>query len=186
MSIDIKLHKNDLPDDLNLGNVLAVDGEFMGLDVSRDPLCLIQLSSGNEDAHIVQLDRTTYKAPNLAKILSDNSVTKIFHYARFDVAVLKHTYDINLKNIYCTKIASKLVRTYTDKHGYKDLCRELLNKTISKVEQSSDWGGTLSKDQKIYAATDVLFLHEIKDKLDVMLKRENRENIAKACFEFIT
>ena len=125
------------------------------------------------------------KPKNLIKILNNNKITKIFHYARFDVAVLKHTYNISLKNIYCTKIASKLVRTYTDKHGYKDLCKELLNETISKIEQSSDWGGKLSKDQKIYAATDVFFLHKIKKKLDIMLKRENREDIAKACFEFI-
>ena len=119
-------------------------------------------------------------------LLKNSKVKKIFHYARFDVADLKHTYKINLKNIYCTKIASKLIRTYTDKHGYKDLCKELLNETISKVEQSSDWGGKLSKEQKKYAATDVLHLHKIKNYLDVMLERENRTNIAKACFEFIS
>ena len=186
MSIDIKLHKNDLPDDLNLGNVLAVDGEFMGLDVSRDPLCLIQLSSGNEDAHIVQLDRTNYKAPNLAKILSDNSVTKIFHYARFDVAVLNKTYGVTTNNIYCTKIASKIARTYTDRHGLKDLCKELLDIELSKEQQSSDWGSKeLSNTQQTYAANDVIYLHDIKKKLDLILSRENRLELAYACFKFI-
>ena len=185
MNIDIKLHKNDLPDDLHLGNVLAIDGEFMGLNIRRDPLCLIQISSGNSDAHIIQLDRSSYNAPNLKKILNDESVTKIFHYGRADMAHIKHYLKIDTNNILDTKIASKLARTYTDKHGYKELCRELLNETISKIEQSSDWGGTLSKEQKEYAASDVLHLHKLKKKLDAILERENRINLANACFEFI-
>ena len=185
MNIDIKLHKNDLPEDLNLGNKVAVDGEFMGLDVKRDPLCLVQLSSGNGICHLVKILDLRKKPKNLIKLLKNNRITRIFHYARFDVAILKHTFKLEIKNIYCTKIASKLVRTYTDKHGYKDLCKELLNETISKVEQSSDWGGKLSKDQKIYAATDVLHLHKLKNKLDIMLARENRTKIANACFEFL-
>ena len=181
----IKYYENDLPDNLVLGDTIAIDTETMGLNPARDKLCLIQLSDGNGTCHLLKILDLKNKPKNLIKILNNKKITKIFHYARFDVAVLKYTYNINLKNIYCTKIASKLVRTYTDKHGYKDLCRELLNETISKVEQSSDWGGTLSKDQKTYAATDVLFLHKIKDKLDEMLKRENRESIARACFDFI-
>ena len=184
--MDIKTHKDDLPSDLNLGNEIAVDTEAMGLEFKRDPLTLVQISTGNDDCHIIQLNRKEYKAKNLVKILEDEKVNKIFHFARFDVAVLKYTYKINIKNIYCTKIASKLGRTYTDNHGYKDLCRELLNVTISKIEQSSDWGGKLSKDQKEYAATDVLHLHKIKNKLDTILERENRIKIANACFEFIS
>jgi len=182
----IKYYENDLPDNLDLGNIIAIDTETMGLNPARDKLCLIQLSNGNGICHLLKILDLRKRPKNLIKILKNSKITKIFHYARFDVAVLKHTYNIILKNIYCTKIASKLVRTYTDKHGYKDLCRELLNETISKVEQSSDWGGTLSKDQKIYAATDVLFLHKIKDQLDIMLKRESRESIARACFDFIS
>ena len=182
----IKYYENDLPDNLDLGNIIAIDTETMGLNPSRDKLCLIQLSNGDGTCYLVKILDLRKKPKNLINILKNNKTIKIFHYARFDLAVLKHTYKINLKNIYCTKIASKLVRTYTDKHGYKDLCRELLNETISKVEQSSDWGGKLSKDQKIYAATDVLFLHKIKEKLDNMLERENRINMAKACFEFLS
>ena len=178
--------KMTYPDNLNLGSIIAMDTETMGLNPLRDRLCLIQLSSGNGTCHLLKILDLKNKPKNLINILKNNKITKIFHYARFDVAVLKHTYNINLKNIYCTKIVSKLVRTYTDKHGYKDLCRELLDEAISKVEQSSDWGGKLTKNQKIYAATDVLFLHKIKNKLDIMLKREKRENIARACFEFIS
>ena len=182
----IKYYENDLPDNLDLGDIIAIDTETMGLNPVRDKLCLIQLSDGNGTCHLLKILDLKNKPKNLIKILNNKKITKIFHYARFDVAVLKHAYNISLKNIYCTKIASKLVRTYTDKHGYKDLCRELLNETISKVEQSSDWGKALTKDQKIYAATDVLFLHKIKNKLDLMLKRENREGIARACFDFIS
>ena len=182
----IKYYENDLPESLDLGNVIAIDTETMGLNPARDRLCLVQLSSGNGTCHLVKIIDLRKKPKNLLKLLNNVKVQKIFHFARFDVAVLKHTYDINIKNIYCTKIASKLARTYTDKHGYKDLCRELLNETISKVEQSSDWGGKLSKDQKEYAASDVLHLHKIKKKLDSILLREDRINIANACFEFIS
>ena len=182
----IKYYENDLPENLDLGNIVAIDTETMGLNPARDRLCLVQLSSGNGICHLLKIIDLRKKPKNLINLLRNNKITKIFHFARFDVAILKHTYKINIKNIYCTKIASKLVRTYTDKHGYKDLCKELLNETISKVEQSSDWGGKLSKEQKQYAATDVLFLHKLKNKLDIMLERENRVNIANACFEFIT
>jgi len=182
----IKYYENDLPENLDLGNTVAIDSETMGLNPARDRLCLVQLSSGNGTCHLVKIIDLRKKPKNLLKLLNNVKVQKIFHFARFDVAVLKHTYDINIKNIYCTKIASKLARTYTDKHGYKDLCKELLNETISKVEQSSDWGGKLSKDQKEYAASDVLHLHKIKKKLDSILLREDRINIANACFEFIS
>lgn len=182
----IKYYENDLPESLDLGNLVAIDTETMGLNPARDRLCLVQLSSGNGTCHLVKIIDLRKKPKNLLKLLNNVKVQKIFHFARFDVAVLKHTYDINIKNIYCTKIASKLARTYTDKHGYKDLCKELLNETISKVEQSSDWGGKLSKDQKEYAASDVLHLHKIKKKLDSILLREDRINIANACFEFIS
>jgi len=182
----IKYYENDLPENIDLGDIIAIDTETMGLNPSRDKLCLIQISSGNKTCHLVKILDLRKKPKNLIKLLKNNKITKIFHYARFDVAVLKNAFKIEIKNIYCTKIASKLVRTYTDKHGYKDLCKELLNETISKAEQSSDWGGKLSKDQKIYAATDVLHLHKIKNKLDIMLKREKRTQIANACFEFIS
>ena len=182
----IKYYENDLPERLNLGNVVAIDTETMGLNPTRDKLCLVQLSSGNGICHLVKITDLRKKPKTLLSSLNNKKVTKVFHFARFDVAILKHTYKVNLKNIYCTKIASKLIRTYTDKHGYKDLCRELLNVTISKAEQSSDWGGKLSKEQKKYAATDVLHLHKIKEKLDMMLKRENRTDIANACFAFIS
>ena len=181
----IKYYENDLPENLDFGEVVAIDTETMGLNPARDRLCLVQLSSGNGICHLVKILDLRKKPKNLIKLLKNNQITKIFHYARFDVAILKHAFKLEIKNIYCTKIASKLVRTYTDKHGYKDLCKELLNETISKVEQSSDWGGKLSKDQKIYAATDVLHLHKLKNKLDIMLARENRTKIAKACFEFL-
>ena len=181
----IKYYENDLPENLDFGEIVAIDTETMGLNPARDRLCLVQLSSGNGVCHLVKILDLRKKPKNLIKLLKNNRITKIFHYARFDVAILKHTFKLEIKNIYCTKIASKLVRTYTDKHGYKDLCKELLNETISKVEQSSDWGGKLSKDQKIYAATDVLYLHKLKNKLDTMLVRENRTKIAKACFEFL-
>jgi len=181
----IKYYENDLPENLDFGEIVAIDTETMGLNPARDRLCLVQLSSGNGICHLVKILDLRKKPKNLIKLLKNNRITKIFHYARFDVAILKHAFKLEIKNIYCTKIASKLVRTYTDKHGYKDLCKELLNETISKVEQSSDWGGKLSKDQKIYAATDVLHLHKLKNKLDIMLARENRTKIANACFEFL-
>ena len=181
----INIHQGDLPENFKAANVVALDSETMGLNPKRDKLCLVQISNGDEICHLVKIDLTTEKPLNLIKILRNNKIQKIFHYARFDVAVFKHNFKINIKNIYCTKIASKLVRTYTDKHGYKDLCSELLGKSISKTEQSSDWGGELTKEQQRYAATDVLYLHKLKDKLDMMLSREKRSKLAKACFDFI-
>tara|TARA_Y100000766_G_C18668602_1_gene488826 strand:+ start:86 stop:694 length:609 start_codon:yes stop_codon:yes gene_type:complete len=181
----INLYKNDLPVDLNFSNCVALDSETMGLNPKRDKLCLVQLSNGDDICHLVKINLNKNKPTNLIKLLKNNKIQKIFHFARFDVAVFKHNFKINIKNIYCTKIASKLVRTYTDKHGYKDLCSELLNKNISKTEQSSDWGGDLTKEQQRYAATDVLYLHKIKEKLDKMLIREKRDKLAKACFDFI-
>ena len=181
----IKLYQDDLPSNLNLGLTIAIDTETMGLNPIRDKLCLVQISKGNNISHLVKINDIKKKPKNLIKILKNNKIKKIFHFARFDVAVLKHSYGINIKNIYCTKIASKIIRTYTDKHGYKDLCSELLNISISKTEQTSDWGGELSKAQMKYAATDVLYLHKIKKKLDIMLSREKRIDLAEACFKFI-
>ena len=181
----INFYKGDLPANFEATNIVALDSETMGLNPKRDKLCLVQISNGDDVCHLVKIDLSTEKPLYLIKILKNNKIQKIFHYARFDVAVFKHNFKINIKNIYCTKIASKLVRTYTDKHGYKDLCSELLGKSISKIEQSSDWGGELSKEQQKYAATDVLYLHKIKDKLDSMLLREKRNKLAKACFDFI-
>jgi len=181
----INLYKGDLPNNIKISNSIAIDSETMGLNPKRDKLCLIQISNGDGICHLIKIDKNYKKPINLINILKNNKIQKIFHYARFDVAVFKQNFKINIKNIYCTKIASKLVRTYTDKHGYKDLCSELLNKNISKTEQSSDWGGELSNDQQKYAATDVLYLHKIKEKLDKMLLREKREKLAKACFDFI-
>ena len=181
----IKLYQDDLPASIKLGPNVAIDTETMGLNPSRDKLCLVQLSSGNGVCHLVKINNLKNKPVNLIKILKNNKILKIFHFARFDIAILKHTYNINIKNAYCTKIASKLARTYTDKHGYKDLCMELLNKSISKVEQSSDWGGELTPEQQKYAATDVLYLHKIKNKLDRILEREGRTKLAQSCFNFI-
>ncbi len=181
----INLYLDDLPENIELGYSIAIDTETMGLNPKRDKLCLVQLSNGDDVCHLIKIEYPNKKPKNLIKMLKNNKIQKIFHFARFDVAVFKYNFKINMKNIYCTKIASKLVRTYTDKHGYKDLCSELLNKNISKTEQSSDWGGELTKDQQNYAATDVLYLHKIKNKLDEMLKREKRDRLAKACFDFI-
>ena len=183
--MQIKIYQDDISPNIKLGNIISMDTETMGLNPIRDKLCLIQLSSGNNVCHLIKIKNLNKRKKNLINLLKNNKILKIFHYARFDVAILKHNYKINIKNIYCTKIASKLARTYTDKHGYKDLCKELLNKNISKVEQSSDWGGDLSKDQQKYAATDVLYLHKIKNKLDKMLEREGRTKLAKSCFDFI-
>ena len=158
----------------------------MGLNHQRDRLCLIQISSGNGICHLVKIENINDKPKNLIKIFKNKNIQKIFHYARFDVGILKHTYNINIANIYCTKIASKLTRTFTDKHGYKDLCQDLIGKTILKNEQTSDWGAKkLTLNQQKYAATDVLYLHKIKNKLDNLLIREDRMEIAKACFNFI-
>ena len=179
MNIDIKLHKNDLPDDLELGNVIAVDGEFMGLNVRRDPLCLIQISSGKSDAHIIQLDRSEYKAPNLVNILSDNKITKIFHYGRADLAHIKHYLKTDTNNILDTKIASKLARSYSDSHSLKHLIKEFTNTDISKQFQSSDFGGELSQAQLKYCANDVVYLHKIHDELNKILMREKRLDLYK-------
>ena len=185
MNIDIKLHKVDLPDDLKLGNVIAVDGEFMGLNVRRDPLCLIQISSGISDAHIVQLDRSKYDAPNLVKILSDQDVTKIFHFGRADMAHIKHYLKTETNNILDTKIASKLARSYSDSHSLKTLIKEFINIDISKQFQNSDFGGELTPAQLKYCANDVIYLHKIHEELSKMLERENRIDLYKNCLKFL-
>ena len=185
MNIDIKLHKNDLPDDLKLGNVIAVDGEFMGLNVRRDPLCLIQVSTGNADAHIIQLDRTSYNAPNLVKVLSDQNITKIFHFGRADMAHIKHYLKTDTKNILDTKIASKLARSYSDNHSLKSLIKEFINIDISKQFQSSDFGGELTPAQLKYCANDVVYLHKIHDELLKILERENRIELYQNCLKFL-
>tara|TARA_Y100000768_G_C23761356_1_gene578748 strand:- start:79 stop:687 length:609 start_codon:yes stop_codon:yes gene_type:complete len=181
----INLYDGDIPENIKLNDSIAIDSETMGLNPKRDKLCLVQISNGDDICYLIKIDVANKRPINLIKILKNKKIQKIFHYARFDVAVFKHNFKIKIKNIYCTKIASKLVRTYTDRHGYKDLCNELLDKNISKNEQSSDWGGELTKEQQNYAATDVLYLHKIKDKLDKMLLREKRDGLAKACFDFI-
>jgi ribonuclease D len=182
----IKLYKGDLPPGLDFGSSVAVDTETLGLVPRRDKLCLVQLSAGDGNAHLVQVDRSSYDAPNLKALFADEKVTKIFHYARFDVAVIKHYLGVDVSPLYCTKIASKLTRTYTDRHGLKDLVKELLGIELNKQQQSSDWGAhMLSDSQKQYAAQDVLYLHELKSRLDQMLSREGREAVAKACFDFI-
>ena len=185
MSNNIKLHKSDLPDDLKLGNVIAVDGEFMGLNVKRDPLCLIQISSGNSDAHIVQLDRANYSAPNLVKILADNSVKKIFHFGRADMAHIKYYLKTETNNILDTKIASKLARSYSDNHSLKTLIKEFINVDISKQFQSSDFGGELTPAQLKYCANDVIYLHKIHEELSKILKRENRIELYKDSLKFL-
>jgi ribonuclease D len=182
----IKLHKNDLPDGLDLGSVVAIDSETLGLNPFRDRLCLVQLSSGDGTAHAVQFAPGQYAAPNLKRMLADPKVLKLFHYARFDVAMFKHYLGVVTAPIYCTKIASKLVRTYTDRHGLKDLVRELLSVDLSKEQQSSDWGAAeLSDKQLAYAANDVAHLHRLKEVLDGMLAREGRTALAEACFGFL-
>ena len=182
----IKLYKNDLPPNVKFTKSVAIDTETMGLNPLRDRLCLIQLSNGNDICHLVKLEVNSPKPKNLIKILSNKKILKIFHFARFDVAILKFTFKVNIKNIYCTKISSKLARTFTDKHGYKDLCKELLNKQISKNQQTTDWGRSqLTIAQQKYAATDVLYLHKIKKELDKMLVREKRIDLVQACFDFI-
>ena len=185
MSIDINLHKKDLPDDLNLGNVIAVDGEFMGLNVRRDPLCLIQISSGKNDAHIIQLDRSSYEAPNLAKILQNDKVTKIFHFGRADIAYIKYYLKTETNNILDTKIASKLARSYSDNHSLKTLIKEFVNIDISKQFQSSDFGGELTPAQQKYCANDVIYLHKIHDELEKILQREKRVELYKDCLKFL-
>ena len=185
MNIDIKLHKNDLPEELDLGNICSFDGEFLGLNVRRDPLCLIQVSSGNNDAHIVQLNRETYDAPNLKKLLNDKNVSKIFHYARADMAHIKHYLKIDIDNVLDTKIASKLARSYSDSHSLKTLIKEFINIDISKQSQSSDFGGDLTQAQLKYCANDVVFLHKIHEELNKILIRENRINLYNNCLKFL-
>jgi len=183
----IILHNEDIPKTFKVSNSIAIDTETMGLNPLRDRLCLVQLSTGNSVCHLIQFKKNKkIKAPNLVKVLKNKKIIKIFHYARFDVGVLNYNLGINVNHIYCTKIASKLVRTFTDKHGLKDLCKEFLDIEISKTQQTSDWGkNKLTKSQLQYAATDVLHLHKIKKILDEMLIRENRVNLAEACFKFI-
>ena len=181
------LHKGDLPAGLFDGaSAVAVDSETMGLRLGRDPLCLVQLSAGDGDAHMVQLDRVTYDAPNLKRVLTDPAITKIFHFGRFDIAMFHLDLGVVTTPVYCTKIASKLARTYTDRHGLKDVTRELAGVDLSKAQQSSDWGADkLSDDQLAYAASDVLHLHAIRARLDAMLAREGRTALAQACFDFL-
>jgi len=185
MNNNIHLHKNDLPDDLNLGNTIAVDGEFMGLNVRRDPLCLIQISSGIADAHIIQFDRNEYNAPNLVKLLSDENIIKIFHYGRADMAHIKYYLKTDTNNILDTKIASKLARSYSDNHSLKTLIKEFINIDISKQFQNSDFGGELTPAQLKYCANDVIHLHKIHDQLNKILKRENRLELYKDCLKFL-
>jgi len=180
------LHEGDLPDGLSFGASVAVDSETMGLRIGRDPLCVVQLSAGDGHAHLVQLARPAYACPNLKRVLTDPEVLKIFHFGRFDIAMFALHLGIATGPVYCTKIASKLARTYTDRHGLKDVTKELLGLDISKAQQSSDWGSaTLTPDQQAYAASDVLNLHAIKSKLDMMLEREGRAGLAQACFDFL-
>lgn len=187
MSPTIKLYKNDLPAGLSFPASIAIDTETLGLKPHRDRLCVVQISGGDGNAHLVQFDGKDWSAPRLKALLSDTSVLKIFHFARFDVAVLAQHLKVVPEPVYCTKIASKLVRTYTDRHGLKDLCSELLGVELSKQQQSSDWGAEkLSDQQKHYAASDVLYLHELKAKLDAMLQREGRTAWAEACFRFLS
>ena len=181
-----KYYENDLPDDLDLGTEIAIDTEALGLNNYRDRLCLIQFSSGDGVAHLVHFkSNSDYNSPNIRKILTNNNILKIFHFARFDLAILQKTFNIEINNIYCTKIASKIARTYTDAHGLKVLIKEFFNIDISKREQSSYWGGDMTDEQLKYASNDVLFLHKIKDKLNMILENENRKQLAEDCFKFL-
>ncbi len=182
----VTLHANDLPPDAGFGSAVAIDTETMGLNPHRDRLCVIQLSAGDGNAHLVQFEKGRYDAPNLKALLANPDVLKIFHFGRFDIAVLKHYLGVAASPVYCTKIAAKLVRTFTDRHGLKDLCRELLGVELSKHQQTSDWGqAVLTPEQLNYAASDVLHLHALKAKLDVLLAREGRSELAQACFSFL-
>jgi len=182
----IELHRGDIPSGLAFPDGAAIDTETRGLNPHRDRLCLLQLSAGDGTAHLVQFRAGVYDAPNLKALLADETIVKLFHYARFDVAVIRHYLGVDCRRIYCSKVASILVRTYTDRHGLKDVCRELLGIELSKEQQSSDWAAEeLSKEQIAYAANDVLYLHRLRDRLDAMLAREGRTDLARACFEFI-
>ena len=184
--MDIKLHARDLPGDLELGPVVAIDSETMGLNPHRDRLCLVQLSDGDGTVHLVQIEKDQTDAPNLSALLMDADRLKLFHFGRFDIAVMFHTFGALAGPVYCTKIASKLVRTYTDRHGLRNLVGELLDVDISKQQQSSDWGAdTLTEAQMHYAASDVLYLHQLKEELDRRLEREGRTELAQACFDFL-
>lgn len=184
--MSVTLHKNDLPDDLDLGKVVAIDTETMGLLPARDRLCVVQISSGDGCAHLIQMTDLGYNAPNLKRLIADPDVLKIFHFARFDIAILKKYLGVECPNVYCTKVASKLVRTYTDKHGLRHVCRELLGIELNKQYQSSDWGAAeLSSEQMSYAANDVYYLHKLKARLDMMLEREGRVALAQRCFDFL-
>ena len=185
MNLDIKLHKEDLPDQLSLGDNIAVDCEFMGLNVERDALCLVQISTGNNDAHIVKLNRDTYDAPNLKKVLEDKNIKKIFHYARADLLFIKKNLKINVENIDCTKLMSKIARSYSDKHGLKDLIKEFTGNDISKNLQSSDFGGDLTDKQLKYCANDVIYLHKIYDSLKKILVREKRDKLYDNSVKFV-
>ena len=185
MKIDINLHNEDLPDDLNLGDKIAIDCEFMGLNVERDKLCLVQISTGKNDAHIVRLNRNTYNSPNLKKVLSNNKINKVFHYARADLLFIKKYLEIDIDNVDCTKIMSKIARSYSDKHGLKDLIREFTGSEISKNLQSSDFGGELSEKQLQYCAKDVIYLHKIFNSLKNILVRENRYEIYTETIKFL-
>lgn len=185
-NVAVHLHKGDLAADVRFNGAIAVDSETLGLSLVRDPLCLVQLSDGGPEAHLVQLDRATYDAPNLKRALTDPAALKLFHFARFDLAMFMRDLSIVCAPVYCTKVASKLVRTYTDKHGLKEITKELLGRDLSKEQQSSDWGAPeLSDAQLAYAASDVLHLHALKEKLDAMLVREGRVEIAQSCFDFL-
>ena len=182
----IHFYQDDIPSELDFGVSIAIDTETQGLNLQRDRLCLIQLSSGNGDAHLVQFEKKKYNAPNLRKLLSDKKTLKIFHFARFDLAAIKIYLEIQCAPVFCTRIASRLTRTYTDKHGLKDICSELIGVEISKQQQQSDWASSeLSQNQREYAASDVLYLHQLKDVLEHRLKRENRLEIARGCFDFL-
>ena len=185
MNIDIKLHQTDIPGDIKLGNIVAVDGEFMGLDVKRDPLCLIQISTGKNDAHIIQLDRKNFNAPNLVKLFSNKEIIKIFHYGRADMAHIKYYLKVNVENILDTKIASKLARSYSDSHSLKTLIKEFCNIDVSKQFQNSDFGGKLSDAQLKYCANDVIYLHKIHDHLNQILVREKRIDLYENCLKFL-
>lgn len=184
--MSIKLYQGDIPADLDLGKSVAIDTEAMGLKNYRDRLCVVQLSSGDGNAHLVQFAPGEYDAPNLKKLIADQSVLKLFHFARFDVAIIKYYLGLDCTPLYCTRTASKLIRTYTDRHGLRELCRQLLGVELNKQQQTSDWGAqTLTMEQQEYAANDVLYLHQLKEKLDVMLEREGRTELAQRCFDFL-
>ena len=186
LTVALHLYQNDLPDDLDLGPIVAVDCETMGLNPARDRLCLVQLSSGDGHAHLVQVAKGQTEAPNLVRMIKDENVLKLFHFGRFDIAAIENTFKALSRPVYCTKIASKLVRTFTDRHGLKNLLQELLDIDISKHQQTSDWGAEkLSSAQLEYAASDVLYLHQLRDKLDDMLAREGRSALAQSCFDFL-